>query len=75
MGDKQDKTDGGDKPSPGGTVHPLAAKMNLNTKGGPIIPPPPDNSNRTGISIAKGTYLNTGDNQNQPTWKALANGD
>lgn len=38
------------------------------------MPPPPNNSNQTGISIAKGSYLNT-NNTSQPTWKALANGD
>lgn len=50
--------------------------MNL-TKSGPILPPPPNNSSQTGISIAKGGYLNIGNpsNQSQPTWKALANGD
>lgn len=57
----------------GGSNNPLAQKINLSNKG-PMPPPPPNNQNVTGISISSGSYLNTNSN-NQPTWKALANGD
>ena len=54
--------------------NPLAAKMNFANKvGGPLKAPPPNNSNQTGISIAKGSYLNTNSSNQQPTWKALIN--
>lgn len=50
------------KPKAGGPPanNPLAAKINLSAKG--PMPPPPNNSNQTGISIAKGSYLNTNNN-------------
>lgn len=53
------------------STNPLAAKMNFANKG-PI--PAINNSNTTGVSIAQGSYLNK-DNTNQPTWKALIDGD
>ena len=75
MNDNPKKKDesGQGKSQGGGGATSLAQKMNFTNKG-PIMPPPPNNSNQTGISIAKGSYLNTS-NTSQPTWKAIANGD
>ena len=55
------------------TSNPLAAKMNFANKAGPLKAPPPNNSNQTGISIAKGSYLNTNSSNQQPTWKQMMN--
>ena len=74
--DQLNPTEGGNNTSEG--QNPLAKKLNMLKKASPPSKPMFNNSDQTGISIAKGSYLNiNGQNgqtsQNQPTWKTLEN--